>query len=144
MDDKHKKAKKVYAEYQQEDPDEGVYCMVVREIKDAVIEGLVLNEVVESISQRFYNDEPKRAVSVLEAIYEALKNEAFTNGGNVQVEEGKTWNAQRDIEVLFNHAVKVMYDAAKDRFKDTTNLLQECYPDLFQESTLSGESCVHE
>lgn len=135
MDNKHKKAQEVYKQYQQEDPDEGVYCMVVYEIQKSVRGGLVLKEVVENMTRGCSRDEPKRVISVLEAIYKTLQQVKL---GDVILNDYNNQSVsvdQREIESLFSHAVKVMHAAVKDRFEDTTNLLQECYPDIFTEGS---------
>lgn len=136
MDDKHKKAQEVYKQYQQEDPDEGVYEIVEDKVMLAADVGEQLHSVVENIGKRFASHAPKRAVSVLEAIYEVFqqKSEFIAQHANKLLMEGQHWDdVQKDL--LFDHAVNVMYEKAEHTFQDTAKMLQDCYPDILGESS---------
>ncbi len=125
----HDKAKKLYEET---DPQKEFLIMVVDKIHNAPGK-YTLKGLMEDLGARFAHDEPAEAISLLEAIYEALNiEEEFIEQKQLNLEDkNKSLDEDNKLsrDALFSEAFYSMYEIAeRHRDQDLLNALEEYYP----------------
>lgn len=118
--------------YEQTDPDKEYWCMVVDKIHKAP-NHYSLKGLVAELGTSFAHSVPEKAVSILEAIYEALNTEKDFIEQNQLNSKEKNKSLDMDdklsIDALFSEAFYNMYEMAERRNnEDLLQGLEEYYP----------------
>lgn len=125
----HAKAKQLYEET---DPEKDFLTMVVNKIHDAPGK-YTLKGLMSSLGARFAHEETKEAISLLEAINEALDQEKdFIDQHELNLEnKNKLLDETNKLskDMLFDESFDSMYQIALRHYnQDMLNVLKEYYP----------------
>jgi|GEM_PF-6017993 len=125
----HEKAKALYEEV---DPTKDFLDMVTHEIHEAV-NNYTLKELMESFGVKFAHNDPKEAISLLEAVYEALEKEKdFIEQNKLNIKDPDKGITEDNIlsnDDLFDEAFDTIRKVAE--YYNNENLLrtlEDCYP----------------
>lgn len=125
----HEKARELYEEV---DPTKDFLDIVTHEIHEAV-NNYTLKELMESLGVKFVHNEPKEAISLLEAIYEGLEKEKdFIEQNKLNLKDpdkGITEDNMLSRDDLFDEAFDNMHKVAEYyNNEDLLKTLEDYYP----------------